>query len=175
MQGTVIVLPTLTETPEPTDIIGSNNTSIHFENQLQHDYKEVPNLILATEDGRRLFQGEEGTYCLATHISTNLARGQCADSIEIFPQTLITLERDSVVRFRTFDNATLISVLPWVTNDHIEHMMTLNATNSNPNSDRYASFVMNLPADDYNLNTEFRWTYGNSEGRSYHHFRLHIH
>lgn len=178
--GLVLVFAVLSNSPfslqnaktNAMNIVGGSSSE-HFENKLQSDYKEVPNLILVTEDAR-LFQGEEGTYCIATRISMNVTSGKCVDSIMIFPQTLITRDKGSIVHFRTTGNATLDSVLPWVTNDQIGHPMVLNGTKSSLGSNNNTAFVMDLPKGDYDLNAEVRWTFDNNEGRSYYFYRVHI-
>lgn len=152
-----------------SSIVDSYN--MHFENKLQIDNKEVPNLILATGDGK-LFQGEEGTYCLTTHVSVNLTSSSCADFAKIFPQTLITLDKGSKVQFLTSDKATLNNVLPWVTNSQSEHPITLNGTK--PLGSNNIAFRLDLPTGDYYLNAEVRWTFDNTEGHSYYYYRIHI-
>ena len=145
--------------------------NMHFENKLQHDNKAVPNLILITQDSR-LFQGEEGTYCITTPISMNLTSAICADSAGIFPQTLITLEKGSKVEFRTSDKATLNNIQPWVTNNQAEHIIVLNGTKSLGSGN--TAFRLDLPRGDYFLNADVRWTFDNTEGRSYYFYRIHI-
>lgn len=139
--------------------------STHFENKPQFDHKEVPNLALATQDGK-LFLGEEGSYCLTPYLPSNFSM-MCADSIRIAPQYTVTLQQASKVQFRTFDKVTLNGVDSWVTNNQGENSIALTGLGRN-------MFSLDLPKGDYNLIVQANWADNNGKGDAYYYYRIHV-